>query len=303
MIYGFDIGGSKIELVVFDGDLEPVERHRVATPTTDYAAFLTAVTDLVALADTNHGPGWPIGVGIPGLVDGRGHAFCANVPAAMGKPVAADLRARLDRPVVTENDCRLFALSEANGGAGSGVMRCFGAILGTGAAGGLVVDGRVVQGRQGIAGEYGHMQISAAIVQRHDLPIWPCGCGLPACVESYIAGPGILAIGRYFGLEADSTADMVSAWRTDDPRAARARAAFEDVLGSTFATVVMMYDPDIIVLGGGMSKVDDIVAVIPSAIDRHLFHGFHAPPVVRATFGDSSGVRGAALLAREGCRV
>lgn len=299
MIYGIDIGGTKIELVIFDDDLEMVARERVPTPTNEYAAFLDAIVGLVERADANFGAGWPVGLGIPGLVTAEGYSLCANVPAASGKRVAADLAERLNRATAAENDCRLFALSEARGGAGEGYRTVYGAILGTGAAGGLIVDGQLERGRQGIAGEYGHIQLSAALQHKYELPIWPCGCGLPACVESYIAGPGLVALARHFGSDVTDPASLDAVWRAGDVIAKQTRACFQDILGATFATLVMMHDPDVMVLGGGLSLIDDVVDSLPTSLDRHLFAGFTAPPIVRAKFGDSSGVRGAALLVRE----
>lgn len=298
MIYGVDIGGSKIEIAVFDSELAMQDRWRVPTPSRSYRQFLDAVIGLVEQADTRFGAGKAVGLGIPGLIDAGGKSLCANVPCANGQTVAADLGARLHRPFVADNDCRYFALSEATGGAGAGHHRVFGAILGTGAAAGLVVDNVLVHGWQGIVGEYGHIQLPASIAAKHRLPIWPCGCGLPACVESYISGPGLVALAGHFGLEQTAVPAIIETCRAGDPRAIATFDCYMDILGATFATVSMMVDPDIVVLGGGLSLVDEVVAGIPSAIARHLFKGFSPPPVVRSRFGDSSGVRGAAIEAR-----
>lgn len=300
MIYGIDIGGTKIELVVFDDALAPQARERVPTPTGDYDAFLGAVAQLVAQADADHGADAPIGVGIPGLVDAEGLSFCANVPCAIGKPVARDLSDRIGRAVVAENDCRLFALSEANGGAGAGYRSVFGAILGTGAAAGLVVEGRLERGRRGAAGEYGHLPLSSTLQHEHDLMMVDCACGLRACAEAYIGGPGLLAMARYFGVTADDTQGVIRSWRDGERAGTRTYAGFLDILGASLANVVKLVDPDVIVMGGGLSQIPEVMADLPDAITRHMFTGFGAPPVVLAQFGDSSGVRGAALLAREG---
>lgn len=298
MIAGVDIGGSKMEVAVFDDALALVDRWRVPTPTRDYAAFVEAVAGLIEDADKKFGIGNAVGLGVPGLIDANGNSLSANVPCATGHPVAADLARRIGRPVAIENDCRCFALSEAIGGAGDDYRTVYGAIIGTGAAAGLVVAGNVERGRQGIAGEYGHLPISAALVQRHQLPIWQCGCGLPDCMESYIAGPGLLALSRHFGIVCDNVPMLAAAWRGGDSAALKTRECFLDILGSAFAAVVKMLDPDIIVLGGGVSLLDEVLEGLPSATQRHLFAGFDAPPFVRARFGDSSGVRGAAILAQ-----
>lgn len=299
MIYGVDIGGTKIELVVFDGNLAPVSRERVATPTDNYRAFLAAVTGLVKKADDKYGEAAPVGVGIPGLVDDNGLSFCANIPCAIGKAVADDLSAMIGRTAVSENDCRLFALSEAYDGAGAGYNSVFGAILGTGAAAGLVVDGRLERGRRGVAGEYGHLPISASLTLKHDLTIRNCGCGLAGCAEAYVSGPGLLAMARYFGVAADTTEGVVEAWRSGGFGGAQTYAAFIDILGESLANVVKLVDPDIIVMGGGLSQLPEVIADLPAAITGHMFKGFGSPPIVAARFGDASGVRGAALLARE----
>ncbi len=298
MIYGVDIGGSKIEIAVFDRELAMQDRWRTQTPNSDYSQFLNAVVGLVEQADARFGDGEAVGLGIPGLIDADGKSLCANVPCATGQAVAMDLGARLRRPVVADNDCRLFALSEATGGAGEGYHRVFGAILGTGAAAGLVIDGVLEHGRQGIVGEYGHIQLPASIAAKRDLPIWRCGCGLPACVESYISGPGLVALARHFGLDRTTVPTIMQAYRADEPCAIETFECYMDILGATFATVSMMVDPDLVVLGGGLSLVDEVVDGLPAAISGHLFKGFAPPPVVRPRFGDSSGVRGAAIEAR-----
>lgn len=298
MIYGVDIGGSKIEIAVFDRDFEMKDRWRTATPSRHYDEFIDAVSGLVEQADERFGRGEAVGLGIPGLIDGEGKSLCANVPCATGHTVAADLGDRLSRPVVADNDCRFFALSEAIGGAGEGRQRVFGAILGTGAAAGLVVDGALIHGWQGIVGEYGHIQLPASIAAKYQLPIWPCGCGLPACVESYISGPGMVALARHLGCTETKVPSIIEASRLGDARATATVACHMDILGATFATVSMLVDPDLIVMGGGLSLIDEIVDGLPEAISAHLFRGFKPPPVVRAKFGDSSGTRGAAIMAR-----
>ena len=303
MIYGVDIGGSKIELVVFDAALNPIARERVATPTDDYEQFLDTVNDLVTHADAAHGGSAAVGVGVPGLVDQNGYSFCANIPCAIGKPVARDLSTRIGRPVIAENDCRLFALSEATGGAGAGYHSVFGAILGTGAAAGLVINGQLERGRRGAAGEYGHLPLSASLQHEHDLILRDCTCGLPACAEAYIGGPGLLVLARDFGVQAANTQEVVKAWRKGELAGTRTYAAFLDILGASLANVVKLIDPDVIVMGGGLSQIPEVIADLPAAITRHMFSGFDSPPVVVAQFGDSSGVRGAALLAMDGAKA
>lgn len=302
MIYGIDIGGSKIEIAVFGPDFDAIDRWRIATPQGDYDAFVDAIAGLIRQADERFGADARIGLGIPGLVDNAGRSLSANVPRANGRTIAADVAGRVGRPVVSENDCRCFALSEATGGAGEGFPIMFGAILGTGAAGGLVVHGALVRGRNGIAGEYGHIQLPAALAQHYGLPLHRCGCGLPACFESYISGPGLIRLAREFGVDAADVPAIAALWRAGDAAAIRVRDCFLDLLGAMFATVTMMVDPNVIVMGGGLSLLSDVVAGIPPAIERHLFAGFGSPAVLAARFGDASGARGAAILAQQAAR-
>jgi N-acetylglucosamine kinase len=298
MIYGIDIGGTKIEFVVFDDALGPVDRLRVDTPAHDYAAFTDVMVGLIRDADARFGQTPRVGLGVPGLVDAEGRAVCANLPGVTGRWVARDMAARIGRPVAMLNDTRCFALSEAVGGAGDGYRVVFGAILGTGAAGGLVIAGRVEDGLRGLAGEYGHLPLPAALQHRYKLPIRTCGCGLPGCLEAYVAGEGLIALARHFGSDAPDSRALAAAWRGGDARALATRDAFLDILGAAFANIVKLCDPDVFVLGGGLSLIDEVCAGLPEAIASHLFGGFSSPPVLRAAFGDASGVRGAAILAQ-----
>lgn len=298
MIYGVDIGGTKIEFVAFDDELEPVERIRVDTPADDYARFLGVLADLIGTTDRRFGARPRVGLGVPGLVDGDGRALCANLPGVSGHHVGNDVAARIGRPVVTLNDTRCFALSEAVGGAGDGYRVVFGAILGTGAAGGLVIDGRVEDGHRGLAGEYGHLPLSADLADKYGLPIRRCGCGLPGCLEAYIAGDGLIWLARHFGATATSAPMLADAWRAGDRAAIAARDAFLDILGAGFANIVKLCDPNVIVMGGGLSLIAEVIDRLPQAIARHLFANFASPLVLPARFGDASGVRGAAILAR-----
>jgi N-acetylglucosamine kinase len=298
MIYGIDIGGTKIEFVAFDDGLEPVERLRLDTPAHDYQAFTDALAGLIAQADARFGATPPVGLGMPGLVDRQGRALCANLPGVTGHLVARDMAARIGRPVAMLNDTRCFALSEARGGAGEGHRVVFGAILGTGAAGGLVIAGSVEDGHRGLAGEYGHLPLPAALQQRYDLPVLRCGCGLAGCFEAYVAGEGLIGLARHFGADVADSRALAAAWRAGQPAALATLEAFLDILGASFANIVKLCDPDVIVLGGGLSLIDEVCAGLPGAIARHLFAGLASPPVLRARFGDSSGVRGAAILAQ-----
>lgn len=299
MIYGLDIGGTKIEITCFDDDLCKLDGERVATPVDDFGEFIDTLVTLIEAADQRHGNRGLIGIGMPGLIDGEGRTLSANVPCASGKNVSQVLQSRLNRPVTIENDCRLFALSEAHGGAGDGYAHVYGAILGTGAAGGLVVDGKLYRSRQGIAGEYGHHPLPAVLRQKYQLPLLSCGCGLEGCLEPYIAGPGLANLYRQHCDESITVPELVQRWRSGDEAAIATRKIHMDLLGAAFANLVMAHDPDIIVLGGGLSRIEEMYRDLPQAIEHHLFKGFNAPVIAPPKFGDASGARGAALLARQ----
>ncbi len=299
MIYGIDIGGTKIEIAVFDIGLQELDSWRTTTPASDYNAFITTLAELIEEADSRFDIKGAVGLGLPGLVDVNGNSLCANIPAATGHNIVADLSGKIDREVVSENDCRCFALSEAVGGAGEGHSTVYGAIIGTGAAGGFTIDGKLLSSRQGIAGEYGHLQLPAILQHKYRLPIRKCGCGLPSCFESYISGPGLLFLHAHHGGLHRDVPTIVEAWRKGETTASETMSCYMDILGASFAAIVMSYDPSVIVLGGGISLIDEVIEELPAAIQNHLFSQFGAPPILKAKFGDSSGVRGAAILARQ----
>ncbi|WP_193165122.1 ROK family protein [Microbulbifer hainanensis] len=299
MIYGLDIGGTKIEFTCFDDDLHKLDSQRTATPVDDFQKFIDTLVTLIQHADEQYACQGIIGIGMPGVIDTRGRSLSANVPCATGRKVAETLTARLKRPVAVENDCRLFALSEAHGGAGAGYSHVYGAILGTGAAGGLVVDGNLYRSRQGIAGEYGHHPLPATLREKYQLPLLNCGCGLTGCLEPYIAGPGLANLHRHRCGESVDVPALVERWRAGDKDAIATREIHMDLLGAAFANLTIAYDPDIIVMGGGLSRIEEMYRDLPQAIESHLFAGFNAPIIAPPKFGDASGARGAALLARQ----
>lgn len=302
MIYGLDVGGTKTEIAIFDQQLNQIDSWRIATPKLNYQLFLSALTDMVLEADRKFSVVGTLGVGMVGVIDSMGRSLSANVACANGKKVADDLEKLLKRPVAISNDTRCFALSEATGGAGDGYQRMFGAIIGTGAAGGLCVNGELYKSANGIAGEYGHHPIGAHIQQKYKLPILTCGCGLVGCLEKYISGPGLAYLYGFFSEKENATAqECIEAYRRQDSVAIKAFSCYMDILGSSFASLVMDYDPDVIVIGGGISQLDEVLLTLPSAIRPHLFKGVNIPDIVRAKFGDSSGVRGAAILGGQLC--
>ncbi len=302
--YGIDIGGTKIELAAFDPAWQARHRQRVATPAQDYAAFLEAVDALVRDADTALGaPATAVGIALPGVVErDGGRLLSANVPALTGRRVHDDLRQRLQRPLQFGNDLQCFALSEANGGAAAGQASMLGVILGTGTGGGYCIDGRLIAGRNGIAGEWGHWSIPAHLLARHALPLLDCPCGLRGCMERYVSGGGVSMLHRHAGGDDIDAAAIIARAQQGDRVARRALDMHGDLLGHGLACLVMAVDPHVIVLGGGLSKAGHLYRDLPATVARHLFTGVAVPPILPPVFGDAGGARGAALLAHQAIR-
>jgi fructokinase len=261
---GIDLGGTKIEAIALDEAGREVFRKRVATPRGDYAATLATVASLV-----KEGGKGSVGIGIPGTLSRvTGLVKNANSTWLIGKPLKDDLERILGREIRVENDANCFALSEAVDGAGKGASVVFGVILGTGVGGGIVVDGKVLVGPNGIAGEWGHNPLPSP--QPEDLPLRGCYCGGAGCIETYLCGPA---------LERDG--DL---------------ALYEERLARSLATVINVLDPDVVVLGGGVSNVERLYQDVPRLWGRYVFSDHVATRLARNVHGDSSGVRGAAWL-------
>ena len=280
---GIDLGGTKIEALALDGAGREVFRKRVPTPRGDYAATIAAVSSLVKeIGDGS------VGVGIPGAASQvTGLVKNANSTWLIGKPLKEDLENALRRPVRLENDANCFALSEAVDGAGKGASVVFGVILGTGVGGGIVVDGKVLVGANAIAGEWGHNPLPAPTAA--DLPHPACYCGRTGCIETYLSGPGLSRdhesrTGRRLSAE-----EIVSLGDQSLER-------YEERLARALASVINVLDPDVIVLGGGMSNVARLYTEVPRRWGRHVFSDRVATRLARPVHGDSSGVRGAAWL-------
>jgi fructokinase len=272
---GVDVGGTKIAVVVLAEDGGERLRRRLEYPTREYAGALEALAGEILAAEKACG-GCSVGIGMPGFVDPHTglveNAF--NTPYNQ-RPLKADLEKRLGREVRIANDANCFALSEAVDGAARGARVVFGAILGTGAGGGIVVGGRVVEGHRGTAGEWGHVPLPWMTEEEYPGP--RCTCGRIGCIEQFVSGP---AKNR----ERDAMGEE------------RAMARYVDRLARAFAMIVNVLDPDVIVVGGGMSKHDEIYAQVPPLLARHTYHRDPRTPIVRAAHGDASGVRGAAML-------
>ncbi|CAI1610365.1 N-acetyl-D-glucosamine kinase [Serratia proteamaculans] len=295
--YGFDIGGTKIEMAAYDRQLRQVLCQRIGTPTGDYREFLSCIHQLVEQADRELHTQGSIGIGLPGVTDPRSRRQLAvNVPCLTGHCLADDLAQALARPVEIENDCRCFALSEASTPQTDHLALVFGAIIGTGAGGGLVMNKQLHKGRNGLAGEWGHTPISAQLAQRYDLPLFTCNCGLTGCFERYVSGSGLLALSRHFGHPAENVPALIASFRLGAPLARRLMAMYVDILASALAGLQLLLDVDAFVLGGGLSNVGELYSLLPPAMSHWLLPGTEPAAVYPPVHGDSSGVRGAALL-------
>jgi fructokinase len=291
---GIDLGGTKIEAIALDANGRERFRHRVPTPRGNYVATVEAVVSLVALGEAVVGSS-TVGVGMPGVVSSAtGLVKNANSTWLNGRPLSEDLSARLGRPVRLANDANCFALSEATDGAAAGLPVVFGVILGTGVGGGLVVNGRVVTGANAIAGEWGHNPLPWP--EAGEWPGPPCYCGRSGCIETLLSGPGLARDhqGRT-GRELDA-AGIVAAAAAGDEDARESVATYERRLARGLASVVNIFDPDAIVLGGGVSNIARLYERVPRLWTEFVFSDAIVTRLVRAVHGDSSGVRGAAWL-------
>ena len=293
---GIDLGGTKSEAQLFDANWKLVERNRVATPT-DYDALVRTLADQVGWCLQTAGRSIPVGVGAAGLVDSNGLAFTANLPA-MGHPFPADIATAAEHPITYVNDCRALALSEAVFGAGQGYGTVMSMIMGTGIGGGVAYDGRLRPGPTQLGGEFGHVSASAALVNKHKLPIYQCGCGRFGCVETYIAGPGLERLAKDLTGRTMTTVE-IGQTKDGDGEAQRVWSAWLDLTVDLFQSLVQSIDPNIIVIGGGLSKIPGVERDLSVRFAQSQLTGFGAPNVVLASGGDASGARGAALAAAQ----
>jgi fructokinase len=290
---GVDFGGTKIEAIGIDASGAERCRRRVDTPREDYDACLRAVVSLVDGVERDTGERGTVGVGIPGVESpATGLIKNANSTWLIGRPLQADLERALGRPVRMANDANCFALSEAGDGAAAGAAVVFGVILGTGVGGGIVVNGRVIVGANAIAGEWGHNPLPWPDADERPGP--PCYCGRHGCTEVFLCARGLqLAYGGAAPPAAHAIAEAASA---GDPRAEAALSLYVRRLAKALATVVNLLDPDVIVLGGGLSNIEALYARVPAEWPAWVFSDRVDTRLVRARHGDSSGVRGAAWL-------
>jgi fructokinase len=273
---GVDIGGTKIAVAVLDASNRERLRRRVFYERREYDAALTLLLETIEAAEQDAGDRCAIGVGMPGLVDPQTGLVenAYNTPFNKGL-LKTDLQVKLEREIRFANDANCFALSEAVDGAARGARVVFGAILGTGVGGGIVIGGRIIEGRHGIAGEWGHTPLPW--MTQNEYPGPRCNCGRLGCIEQFLSGPAKNQERDVMGEDA-------------------AMARYEDRLARAFSTIINVLDPDVIVVGGGLSKHERLYANVPPLLRKYVYWRNPTTPIVRAIHGDASGVRGAAML-------
>ncbi|MVT02098.1 N-acetylglucosamine kinase [Enterobacter sp. 10-1] len=299
MYYGFDIGGSKIALGVFNKERRLQWEKRVATPQASYEDFLQAVEALVLEADARFDCQGSVGIGIPGMPEtADGTLYAANVPAASGKPLRADLSARLGREVRLDNDANCFALSEAWDDEFTRYPLVMGLILGTGVGGGLILNGKSITGHSYITGEFGHIRlpVDALEVVGRDFPLTRCGCGQLGCIENYLSGRGFAWLYEHFYQQSLTSPEIVAQWQQGDEKARAHVERYLDLLAVCLGNILTIVDPDLLVVGGGLSNFTAISEGLAQRLPRHLLPVARVPRIERARHGDAGGMRGAAFL-------
>jgi len=292
---GIDLGGTKIEIAAIAPDGSEVLRRRIANPRAEYEAILAAIAGLVEDAERETGERGSVGIGTPGSISrATGLLRGSNSVCLNGRPFKRDVEQALGREVRIANDANCFALSEAVDGAASGADVVFGAILGTGVGGGIVVNGRVLDGANAIGGEWGHNPLPWP--RDDERPGPPCFCGQSGCIETWLSGPAFERDHSVATREMMSARTIAARATTGDPASAATLLRYEDRFARAIAHVINLLDPDVIVLGGGMSNIDQLYANVPHLWGRWVFSDRVQTRLVRHAHGDSSGVRGAAWL-------
>ena len=299
MHYGFDIGGSKIALGVFDSSRQLQWEKRIPTPKEGYDRFLEAVIGLVVEADERFNCRGTVGIGIPGMPETEdGLLYAANVPAASGKPLRADLSRLLERDVRLDNDANCFAISEAWDEEFTQYPLVMGLILGTGVGGGIVQNGKSITGHSYITGEFGHIRlpVDALEVVGRDFPLTRGGCGQLGCIENYLSGRGFAWLYNHFYQQSLTSPEIVALWEQGDSNAREHVERYLDLLAVCLGNILTIVDPDLLVLGGGLSNFSAIADGLAHRLPRHLLPVARPPRIERARHGDAGGMRGAAFL-------
>ncbi|QBM17448.1 fructokinase [Marinobacter sp. JH2] len=297
-LMGIDLGGTKTEVILMDRQSNEHFRKRVPTPARDYRATLETIRSLALAAESKAGvSGLPLGIGIPGSISGiTGNVKNGNSTWLNGQPMKDDLSSLLARPVTVTNDANCLALSEATDGAGKGHNVVFAAILGTGCGAGVSINGRILTGPNGVAGEWGHNPL--AWTPQTELDQRPCFCGRYGCNETFLSGTGLSLTHRLLHGQNLPAKTITENAHDGDKAASATLNRYLDHLARGLAAVINVLDPDIIVLGGGMSNAEQIYQELTLRLPNYVFGGECGTPVVRAVHGDSSGVRGAAWLGK-----
>jgi fructokinase len=295
---GIDLGGTKVEVIALANDGQELFRHRIATPRNDYQQTLEAIAGLVRLAEEQTGQPGSVGVGIPGTLSPfTGLVKNANSTWLNGQPMDKHLSAILAREVRLANDANCLAVSEATDGAAAGCQTVFAVIVGTGCGAGVAINGQVHAGRNGISGEWGHNPLpwldDDELRFRAEVP---CYCGKQGCIETFISGTGFATDYARLSGNALKGHEIMALAQQQDATAEWAIARYEMRLAKSLAHAINLFDPDVIVLGGGMSNVERLYQNVPPLVKQWVFGGECATPIRKAIHGDSSGVRGAAWL-------
>ncbi|MFP2770829.1 ROK family protein [Oceanisphaera sp. KMM 10153] len=299
MFYGVDIGGSKTAFAVFDAQGVERERSVHKTPPTTYASFIRLLAGLVNAADSRWQTAGSVGIGFPGVLDSHGLILAPNVSAIHGRDLQGDLQHLLARAVYADNDGHCFLLSEYHQGAAAEAELALALTLGTGVGGALLHRGRLVNSGRGGSAEFGHGGINATLLERHPgLPLFPCGCGLRGCLETYVSGTGLSRLYQHGGGEPLSGPAIICAWQRGEQAASDCLSLYLDILAAGLGNLMTQLDPDVVVLGGGLSEYAWLYRELNTRIPEYLMKNVAQAPVRAPVFGGSGGVRGAALLAR-----
>jgi fructokinase len=292
---GVDLGGTKTEIIALSPQGDELIRHRVASPRDDYQATINTIVALVAQVESELDATGSVGIATPGALSNEtGRLKNSNSVWLNDQPLRRDLENALKRPMRIANDANCFALSEATDGAAAGADVVFGVIVGTGTGGGVVVHGRLINGVNSIAGEWGHNPLPWVSAQ--ELPGPSCYCGKSGCIETYLSGPGMA--NDYFALTGSmlQAEDIVREAAAGNANAEQTLQRYEQRMAQALASIINVLDPEVIVLGGGMSNISRLYETVPKTWCQYVFSDHVATRLVAPKFGDSSGVRGAAWL-------
>jgi fructokinase len=294
MRIGIDLGGTKIEIICLDKAGNTLLRRRVATPAGDYQATLDTLAQLIHKSETELQQTGSVGIGIPGAISPHsGLVKNANSTCLIGQPLDRDLEQLLRRPVRISNDANCFTVSEASDGAAAGADVVFGVILGTGVGGGITIHGRLLEGPNAIAGEWGHNPMPWP---QQDEQLSDCYCGRFGCIETWLSGPGFIRDHQHHGGQGQNGQAIMQQVEAGNEIAVASIERYEQRLARALASVINILDPDVIVLGGGISNIKRLYENVPKLWDQFVFSDHVTTRLVQNMHGDSSGVRGAAWL-------